>query len=296
MTNALANRGIPLGSEAYDEALGRLDRTEDRALENLALSSVGAGRGEHSRLFGLGLAGRWQLFDEGGRLHDEALRRRREARAAQAQRHGQRLDARRHLFGEGGQLFREGLARRQQALGEREQAFNQRLAGRGQLFNEGTRLFGQTMDARRQLLNEMLTARTQPLNELSALLQGAPAVGQPQFPSYAHYDVQAPDYMGMVQNNHAIRAQNAARARSDMVGGLFNLGSALISLSDQRLKTGIRRVGTLDNGLPVYAFRYRGDAAVRIGLMADEVERTRPEAVAEIGGVRAVDYGLTVGA
>ena len=207
LANTLAQRGIPLTAEAYTGAQDRLDRSQNEALENLALSSVGAGRAEQSRLFGL-----------------------------------------------------------QQA-------------------------------ARNQALNEMLTKRTQPINELSALLQGAPAVGQPQFPSFAQYGMQSPDYMGMVQNNYAIRAQAAQRARSDMFGGVFGLGKALIGaipFSDRRLKRDIKKVGRLDNGLPVYAFRYLNDEVTRLGVMADEVERVRPEAVHQAGAFKAVDYDKAV--
>jgi hypothetical protein len=49
--------------------------------------------------------------------------------------------------------------------------------------------------------------------------------------------------------------------------------------SDSRLKTDIKRVGTLDNGLPVYTFRYHGDPQVHMGLMAQDVEVTNPDAV-----------------
>ena len=198
---ALANRGIPMGSEAYENEANRLDRSQGNQWENLALSSVGAGRQEQSRLFGL------------------------------------------------------------------EQA------------------------ARQQGLSELLTGRSQPINELAALLQGAPAVGMPSFPGYAQYGMQSPDIMGMTQNNYALRARQAQQQQSDLMGGLFGLGSAAImGLSDRRLKTDIRRVGALDNGLSVYAFRYAGEPAVRIGLMADEVEKVHPEAVGEMGGFKMVDY------
>lgn len=46
----LANRGLPLTSEAYTRATDRLGRQQGDQLENLALSSVGAGRAEQDRL------------------------------------------------------------------------------------------------------------------------------------------------------------------------------------------------------------------------------------------------------
>ena len=65
--------------------------------------------------------------------------------------------------------------------------------------------------------------------------------------------------------------------------------------SDRRLKTDIKRVGALENGLPVSLFRYKGDPTPRIGLMADEVERVRPEAVIERpDGFKVVRYDRAV--
>jgi hypothetical protein len=52
----------------------------------------------------------------------------------------------------------------------------------------------------------------------------------------------------------------------------------------------------LFDSTPVYSFRYKGDDSgkTHVGLMAQDVERDRPEAVIKIGGedgLRMVDYG-----
>jgi hypothetical protein len=60
--------------------------------------------------------------------------------------------------------------------------------------------------------------------------------------------------------------------------------------SDARVKRDIVKVGMLHDGTPVYSYTYLGDPTPRIGLMAQDVERRRPDAVAEIGGRKAVDY------
>jgi hypothetical protein len=66
--------------------------------------------------------------------------------------------------------------------------------------------------------------------------------------------------------------------------------------SDRRFKTDIERVGTLDNGLPVYVYRYVGSPAFQIGLMADEVEKLHPNAVVtDPQGYKYVDYEIAVG-
>ena len=65
--------------------------------------------------------------------------------------------------------------------------------------------------------------------------------------------------------------------------------------SDRRLKQDVRRIGTADNGLPIYAFAYTNEPSrTHIGFMADEVEQIHPEAVSEFMGAKMVDYGKAV--
>lgn len=54
----LANRGLPIGSELAELTADRYGRTRAAALDELAASSVGAGRAEQSRLFGQTMAAR----------------------------------------------------------------------------------------------------------------------------------------------------------------------------------------------------------------------------------------------
>jgi GH24 family phage-related lysozyme (muramidase) len=49
--------------------------------------------------------------------------------------------------------------------------------------------------------------------------------------------------------------------------------------SDERLKEDIKRVGETDDGLPIYSYRYKGDKKTQIGLIAQDVEKEKPEAV-----------------
>ena len=60
--------------------------------------------------------------------------------------------------------------------------------------------------------------------------------------------------------------------------------------SDERMKHDIERVGELNDGQPVYRFKYNGDDKTRMGLMAQDVEKDHPEAVKGLGGVKMVDY------
>ena len=49
--------------------------------------------------------------------------------------------------------------------------------------------------------------------------------------------------------------------------------------SDERLKHDAHRIGETDDGLPIYSFKYNGDNKTQIGLMAQDVEKRKPEAV-----------------
>ena len=49
--------------------------------------------------------------------------------------------------------------------------------------------------------------------------------------------------------------------------------------SDRRLKHDVERIGETDDGLPIYSYKYNGDDKTQIGLMAQDVEKRKPEAV-----------------
>jgi hypothetical protein len=55
--------------------------------------------------------------------------------------------------------------------------------------------------------------------------------------------------------------------------------SAPVVPSDVRLKRDIVQIGQLVNGLPIYRYRYLWDDTLYVGVMAQDVAATRPEAV-----------------
>lgn len=91
------------------------------------------------------------------------------------------------------------------------------------------------------------------------------------------------------------------------LGGLFSSGAGgtsamsglmgLLSGSDRRMKTDIRRVDTHHTGLPIYAYRYKGDPKHYpkvVGPMAEDVRKIAPHAVHALGtkGRLGVDMSL----
>ena len=60
--------------------------------------------------------------------------------------------------------------------------------------------------------------------------------------------------------------------------------------SDKRLKDDIEPIGKTYDGQEIVRYRYKGEPATRIGLVAQDVEKKHPEAVGLAGGFKTVDY------
>lgn len=176
--------------------------------------------------------------------------------------------------------------------------------------DEMSRLFGLNLaganfdqQQRQNAINERLIPRNTTINELAALT-GGNQVQMPQWASTPQTGVQPADITGptALAYQGQLNAYNQAnQSRNAMMGGLFGLGGSAISAapflmmgSDRRIKTDISEVGRLNNGLPVYTFRYKAGGPPQIGLMAQDVEKVNPRAVAEIDGVKHVNYAMAV--
>lgn len=164
--------------------------------------------------------------------------------------------------------------------------------------NNSDQLNQLALNGRGQAFSEALATRNQPINEITALMSGSQVSNPAQMSGATpQASVGGVDYAGMVQQNY----QNQMNSSGGMLGGLFGLAGTLGSagikagmFSDARVKTDISRVGTLDNGLPVFAYRYIWGGPLHIGVMAQDVELSNPAAVFEVDGIKAVDYGLAV--
>ena len=149
-----------------------------------------------------------------------------------------------------------------------------------------------------QALARALQLRSQPLNEITALM-GASQIQNPQFQGYTGANVNAaPVYQaagdqakyGMDVYGQQMAARNANVAA---LGSVAGAGMGMIQpfkLSDMRLKSNIERVGTHANGVGVY--EYDIDGHRERGVMAQEVLNVKPEAVL-MGddGFYMVNYG-----
>lgn len=171
-----------------------------------------------------------------------------------------------------------------------------RLAISGMSGDEMSRLYNMQLTGRQQGLNEYQTERAAPINELAAALQGSPAIGTPNFAPNAQYQVGAPDIAGLTLGNYNAQSQQAAAgqaASSSLFGNLIGAGGTLGAaylLSDRSLKTGIKKIGKLRDGINIYSFRYKWSDVPMVGVIAQEVANVIPQAVKKVGEYLAVDY------
>ena len=191
------------------------------------------------------------------------------------------------------------------------------LAAGQAALGQATQLYGVEQDARSRAIQEALMERQVPLNELAAMMSGS-QVSMPQFQPVPQSQIAPADVMGATYADYNARMnqfnQQQANQRSAMQGlfGLAGTGASIAApylmgpaaaaggsaapfasnfvWSDRRLKCGIRRIGTLRNGIPLYAYRYIWGGPRQIGVMADEARRVRPKAVKRLGLFDAVDY------
>jgi hypothetical protein len=155
------------------------------------------------------------------------------------------------------------------------------------------------LNGRGQSVQEILTERNQPLNEISALMSGS-QVSQPNFINKSMPTIPTTDNAGIINQNYQQQFQNYQsenQNRNALLGGLFGLGAAgIYKYSDRRLKKDIKKIGKTNDGQTLYSYKYKGSDEPQIGLMAQEVEKKRPEAVITTpSGYKAVNYDKAIG-
>jgi len=96
----------------------------------------------------------------------------------------------------------------------------------------------------------------------------------------------------LTQAGNTSQSQSTGSASSWDMPGIGKFIGSVIAGSDRRLKTDIKKVGELANGLNVYTYKYLGGKTTYVGVMADEVKDIMPEALGPtMNGFMTVDYG-----
>lgn len=141
-----------------------------------------------------------------------------------------------------GMQFDQGLQNRGLLAGEQAQQFNQQQGLRmGEAGLQGQQ-FGQAEQVRQRELAEQSYLRNLPMQELQMLMGGG-QVQMPQFPGYAQQAQTAgPDLLGAANQQYQgqLGAYNAQQAgQSNMMGGLFGLGGALLGAPSSSILGGL---------------------------------------------------------
>ena len=182
----------------------------------------------------------------------------------------------------------ENDARTQAAL----QGINVDMGANAQGFSQAATGATFANTAQQQALAEAIQQRQMPLNEITALMSGS-QIQNPQFGAYQGTNVATTPIFAATQAkgqaeqnayNQQVASSNANTA------GLYSLGSAAIGLSDRRLKSNIKRIGTHKLGIGIYEYDIMGKHD--IGVMAQELMQVMPDAVHQhSSGYLMVDYG-----
>ena len=269
-----SEQGRELTQATFDQALGLLDPGFARERQ----------------------AGTLEITERGLPIGSEAARLRRDpiAERQAATRSQLALSAVGAGREEQARLFRQASQLRGQQFGEAgaQAQFANQAQNLG--FNQAAANAAAANAARGQGFQEQAFQRSLPINDIAALLGSAPGVQGPQFQATPAFGVQAPDVIGASLGAANIAQQQFAQQqqqRGGLLGGLFSLGGSLGSaaiLSDRRLKANVKRIGKTSKGFNLYSYIKNG--IEEIGVMAQEVMQTLPEAVVVKDGYYAVKY------
>lgn len=192
--------------------------------------------------------------------------------------------------------YNQGVANQLNAVSAAPGVYEQQFAPYQKMLQVG----GMQDDlATRQLQSELdkfNAGQNEPWSRLNALLGVATGAGSPYY-NMASTQTPSNPFMSALGGG-LLGYQGGAQGGGSGFGGALLGGGLLGSLfSDRRLKQDIKRVGKTKDGTPIYTYRYKAGvlsdepSPVVMGVMAQEVQRKRPEAVTKLpGGILAVDY------
>lgn len=268
LESSLAERGIRPGMEAYDRAIMSFEQSKNDAYNQLMLTGLETAAGISSNEFQAGLS---QNQFNSGQL-DAAN----QTKLLQA-----------GISNEQMQLINQGKIQQVAADLQKQTADNAAKLQQAQASNDA---------AQTQFLTQQQTElmkRQQAIQEAQAATtmgQVAP-IGTVNTPQTG---VQGTDMLGTWNNLNA-QANAQQNALMGGIGSLAGTAGSVAStylMSDKRLKTDTKKVGKLNDGTPVHAYRYKGSPMMQLGVMAQEAEKNHPKAVARTRrGLMAVDYG-----
>ena len=163
-----------------------------------------------------------------------------------------------------GQAYDQDRARQMQALGMAPTYGNQAYQDAAQLLNSGALQQANKQQGLDFNYQQFLEKREQPYKNLQAM--GAP----------------------FSQNMGSTTTQKQGMGGADWAALAGT--AAMLFFSDRRLKEDVKKVGMTDDGLPIYTYKYKSGGPTQMGVMAQDLQKKKPDAVHNVGGLLAVDY------
>lgn len=138
----------------------------------------------------------------------------------------------------------------------------------------------QVMARQQQMFDQRYNTNNQQFNQLQNLVGMGQNAAAGQGAAIQGTANNVTELTGQGANALAAGQIGAANARAQGINNMIGLGALGYAMfSDRRTKTDINRVGKMDDGTPIYTFKYKGDGKTQMGVMAQEARKKHPEAV-----------------
>lgn len=137
------------------------------------------------------------------------------------------------------------------------------------------------MNREQQVFENKYNANNQQFNQLQNMLGMAQNAAAGQGAATANATNNITDLTTQGANAQAAGQIGAANAQAQGTQNMMGLAALAASFfSDERLKEDVKRVGKMNDGTPIYTYKYKqGDGKTHMGVMAQEARKKHPDAV-----------------
>lgn len=137
------------------------------------------------------------------------------------------------------------------------------------------------MNREQQVFENRYNANNQQFNQLQNIVGMAQNAAAGQGAATANTTNNITDLRTQGANAQAAGQIGAANAQAQGTQNLMGLAALAASFfSDERLKEDVKRVGKMNDGTPIYTYKYKqGDGKTHMGVMAQEARKKHPDAV-----------------
>jgi len=297
---SLVSRGLQPGSAAYNAEMDRITRGQNDMLNQAAYGAQQQGMAAQNQYFNqamqnnqFGLAQNNQNYQHGFGYDQLANQRGIAGLNAAASTANANTNARASMYGQDQANYRALLGNQLDyaRLNEQGRQFNSSDAFRNQ------QLDSQTMLGLGNMFNNFNSQNTQNFLAQQAANQNwhgnvGGVVGMAPGSQFTPVGGTAGNMLGLGQ----ARANASAGMWGSLGGGIGGLAQGIGQAggwneywSDARAKENIKHVGT-SNGVKLYEFNYKGLTTRYRGPMAQDLQKTHPEAVIDKDGLLVVDF------